>query len=85
MKDLELGFLRLNRLDFARDNPFAGLIFFHHKPPDPGEEASGAFHAFHAPRFHLLERSHKHLVTTESIRAVELDHVEGIDDVAPAL
>ena len=71
--------------DGGGEHPFARLIFLHHQAPDAREEARDAFDAVHAPRLHLLERPHEHLVTAERVRAVFGDDIERIDHVAPAL
>src|SRR6202035_1956716 len=44
-----------------------------------------AFHAPHAPGFHLLQRSHKHLVAAKGVSAVLVDHVVRINDVPTRL
>ena len=79
------GFVGSTSCTAGRQFPFARLILLHDQPPDAREKTRDAFHAFHAPRLHLFERPHEHLVTTERVRAVDFDHVERIDHVAPAL
>src|SRR5207253_9701501 len=64
---------------------FAGVVFVLEQTPDAGEKTGKAFHAFHAPWLHLLERAHKHFVATKGVRAVLGDDIEWIDDIAPAL
>src|SRR5437868_14584953 len=60
-------------------------MLVHEQTPDADEKTRKAFHAFHAPRLHLLERAHKHFVATKGVRAVLGDDIEWIDDIAPAL
>ena len=77
--------LRLGKIDIAnggRDFPFASLVLDHHQSPDARQKPCNAFDAAHAPRLHLFKRPHEHLIATKRIRAVLLDHVVGIYDVA---
>src|SRR5204863_5261126 len=77
-------FLRIHVLDLTRKHPFPRLIFLHDQAPDAGQESRNAFDPPHAPRFHLLQWPHEHLVTTKRIRAVDFYDVDRIDHVAPA-
>ena len=65
--------------------PLARLIFVHEQAPNARKKPRHPLHAAHAPRLHLFEWTHEHFVTTKGIRAVLLDHVIGIDDVAARL
>src|SRR5207248_10013158 len=85
VNQLELRFVGRDVLNARGQSPFAGLIFVHEQTPDAGEKTRKAFHAFHAPRLHLLERAHEHFVAAKGVRAVLGDDIEWIDDIAPAL
>ena len=76
---------RLDLFDLVREYPFTCLVLFHEQAPDARKKARDAFDAAGTPRFHLLERSHKHFVATKCVRAVLIDHVVGVNDVAARL
>ncbi len=76
-RHFELRFVGRDVLHPRGQFPFAGLILVHDQTPDAGEKTRDAFHAFHAPRFHLLERAHEHFVAAKRVRAVLVDHVVG--------
>src|SRR4029077_6415292 len=58
------------------------LVLGHGQTPDARKKTRHALHAAHAPRFHLLQGSHKHLVTTKGVGAVLVDHVVRVHNVA---
>ena len=64
---------------------FRLALFVHEQPPDAAEKTINAFDAFGAPRLHLSQRAHEHLVKPERVRAVFREHVVGIHHVAARL
>src|SRR5262249_32262292 len=68
--------------DFRRQFPVTFLVFGHEQTPDACKKTRYAFHATHAPGFHLFQGSHKHLVATKGVSAVLVDHVVRVHDVA---
>src|ERR1700730_11323148 len=85
MSDLLLPLTRIDSLHRGGKLPIASLILIHQQAPNAREKSRDTFDPAHVPRFHLLERSHEHFVTTKGVRAVLLDYVIGIDDVAARL
>src|ERR1044072_9618689 len=85
VKDFALPLRKIDIFHCWRQFPFAGLIFGHHQPPDAREKPGHALNPAHAPRFHLLEWPHEHLVTAKRVRAVLLDYAVGSHDVPARL
>src|ERR1700724_1481953 len=85
MRDLLLPLTRIDILHRGGKFPIASLILVNQQAPNAREKSRDTFDPAHVPWFHLLERSHEHFVTTKGIRAVLVDYVVGIDDVAARL
>ena len=72
----------IDLFDFRRQFPVAALVLGHEQTPDARKKTRHAFHAAHAPRFHLLQGSHKHLVAAKGVGPVPVDHIVRIHNVA---
>ena len=83
--DFLLRFIWINIFELGGQFPLARLVFSREQTPDAGEKTGHAFDATHAPRFHLLERPHEHLVAPECVRAVLGDHIIRINNVPTRL
>lgn len=64
----------------AAEDP-AAVGFAEGETPDAGEEAADAFHAFHAPWFHLFEGAHEHFVEAQGIGSVGAHDIVWVDDI----
>ena len=58
-------------------------FFVAEQTPDATKEPVNTFGALRVPRLGRFERTHKHFVESQRIRAVFADDVVGIDDIAP--
>ena len=63
----------------------AAVLRISQQSPDAAQEPVRPFHPARAPRFHLLEGAHEHLVESEGIRTVGFDDLVRVNDVATAL